>query len=180
VGQFYWPKVGQLFWPLTPGIPIRTIAEERIANPIILLDEIDKSGGSDHNGRVHDALIPLLERSSASIHQDEFLQARTDLSHISWLATANSVAMIPSPLLSRFQVVRADRPANREEYKKIIQIAAKEFARRHGVREEFVPQIGPKEMSLLEPFMKNPRHLAKATEHLLTLLISKPADGRLH
>jgi len=163
-----------------PGIPIRTIAEERIANPIILLDEIDKSGGSYHNGRVHDALIPLLERSSASIHQDEFLQARTDLSHISWLATANSIATLPAPLLSRFQVVRVSSPESMEDFKKIIKITVEEFAGRYGIRDEFMPHLGSDEMMLLKPFMKNPRCLAKATEHLLTLMISKPVDGRVH
>ncbi|GEM_PF-1842154 len=163
-----------------PGIPLRTIAQEKVANPIILLDEIDKAGGSDHNGRVHDALIPLLERSSASTHQDEFLQVRTDLSHISWIATANSVAMLPGPLLSRFQTIMVEGPKHPEDYRKIIQITAQEFAARHGIRSEFLPRLGPEEMLALRPFMKNPRRLAKATERLLSVLLSKPADGRIH
>ena len=164
----------------SPGLPIRTIVDEEVANPIILLDEIDKCGGSDHNGRVQETLISLLERGSASVFMDDFLQARTNLSWISWLATANSVARLSAPLLSRFQVVEVKGPAQPHEFLKIIEITKREVANRYGITPEFMPSLGPDELKVLRPYMKNPRRLAKATENLLSVLMTKPADGRLH
>jgi len=121
-----------------PGLPLMVTKTELCANPILVLDEIDKAGGSAHNGRIHDTLIQLLEPSSASKMMDDFLQARVNYSYISWIATANDVSQIPAPLLSRFQVLRVEGPTSKDDYLGIIETTITEFARRHGIRKEFM------------------------------------------
>jgi hypothetical protein len=93
----YWRSAGC-------GLIARTFCDHEHANPIFILDEIDKAGHSEH-GRPHDAILQLLEERTARAFQDEFLVAPIDASHASFLATANSIDSIPEPLLSRFIVI---------------------------------------------------------------------------
>jgi MoxR-like ATPase len=93
----YWRSAGC-------GLIARTFCDREHANPIFILDEIDKAGHSEH-GRPHDAILQLLEERTARAFQDEFLVAPIDASHASFLATANSIDSIPEPLLSRFIVI---------------------------------------------------------------------------
>lgn len=153
---------------------------ENCANPIIVLDEIDKAGGSSRNGRVHDTLIQLLEPSSSSCILDEFLQARVNYSKINWIATANDTSYMPAPLVSRFKTVRVNGPKTREQFEVIIERTFNEFACEHGIRREFMPVLGKPEVEALKPYMTTPRVLAKATELLLSPLLSNPINEKLH
>jgi len=86
------------------GLVARTFCDHDQANPIFIFDEIDKAGRSD-NGHPHDAILLLLEENTAKSFRDEFVLAPLDVSHASFLATANSIDQMPEPLLSRFIVV---------------------------------------------------------------------------
>lgn len=93
-------KAGRIF---------QTLAWGGTANPIVLLDEIDKAGG-DYRFDVGNSLLPLLERHSASRFIDEFIELPIDASRILWIATANDLASISRPLLSRMQVFHVSAP----------------------------------------------------------------------
>ncbi len=87
-----------------PGLVFRALMEGPIANPFILLDEIDKANKPDS---AHDPLGPLyglLEPHMAKRFRDEATTLPMDASHILWVATANDVVDIPEPLLSRMTV----------------------------------------------------------------------------
>lgn len=105
----YWRSAGC-------GLIARTFCEHEHANPIFILDEIDKAGQSD-NGRPHDAILQLLEDRTASKFRDEFLLAPIDASHASFLATANSIDSIPEPLLSRFIVIEVPELTHEDRIK---------------------------------------------------------------
>lgn len=94
----------------TPSAPARAINQVRIANPILMVDEADKSGTSSHNGRLWDALLPFLERETAARYRDVSLDAELNLSFISYIATANSIEPLPAPLIDRFRIVKVPAP----------------------------------------------------------------------
>lgn len=87
-----------------PGLVAQVLAESEVANPIFLFDEIDKAGRSEH-GSPHDALLGLLEERTAREFRDAFIDVPMNVSHASFIATANSTDAIPAPLLSRFVVL---------------------------------------------------------------------------
>lgn len=94
----------------TPSAPARAINQMRIANPILMVDEADKSSTSSHNGRLWDALLPFLERETAARYRDVSLDAELNLSFISYIATANSVEPLPAPLKDRFRIIKVPAP----------------------------------------------------------------------
>jgi ATP-dependent Lon protease len=100
-----------------PCHPFLAIARARHANPMILLDEVEKTGGmaggsrADGGGRLWDCLLGLLEPETSIRYPDPMLQTDVDLSQVSYVATANSVAGLPRPLLDRFRVVKLALPS---------------------------------------------------------------------
>ena len=103
-------RTGQIFNLLT---------ESQCANPIIMLDEIDKSRGN-YNAPVEPVLLSLLEPESATCFKDEAISLPINTSHIIWIATANYVDQISGPLLSRFTVINIQQ-SSPEQSKQIIQ-----------------------------------------------------------
>jgi hypothetical protein len=91
--------------------PLLAIARGRSANPIILLDELEKAGTRTDYGRLWDCLLGLLEPETSSRYPDPALQIPLDLSHVNYLATANSLEPLPAPLHDRFRIVAFPKPA---------------------------------------------------------------------
>jgi ATP-dependent Lon protease len=92
-----------------PGRVAQTLVEGEYANPVIVLDEIDKAGG-DHRYDPMGALYALLERDTATHFKDEYIDVDIDASHILWVATANDESAIPDPILNRMNVYAIERP----------------------------------------------------------------------
>lgn len=89
----------------TPGRLLETILRTQVANPLIVVDEIEKAGtATSSTGRVYDltnALLPLLERSSATRWSRPCFRVVFDLSWVGWVMTANSTDGLSGPFLSR-------------------------------------------------------------------------------
>lgn len=92
-----------------PGIPVRTLAASGHANPLIVLDEIDKTK-STSGGSPVEALLPLLQRDMSRNFLCPYLQSPIDLSWLSWLATANDIDRIPDPIRDRMKIFRIEAP----------------------------------------------------------------------
>jgi ATP-dependent Lon protease len=92
-----------------PGKVAQTLIEGDFANPVVVLDEVDKAGG-DARYDPMGALYTLLERDTASHFKDEFIDVDMDASHILWVATANDESSIPEPILNRMNVYVIERP----------------------------------------------------------------------
>lgn len=92
-----------------PGLPFQLLVWGRCANPVIVLDEIDKASSDDRHSPLG-ALYSLLEPSTARRFRDEMIDIPIDARAIIWIATANSLEAIPKPLLSRLQVVQIQEP----------------------------------------------------------------------
>jgi len=98
------------YWGNTkPGAVFEHIASSKYANPIFLLDEIDKTRAARHDPL--SALYQLLEPSSAAHFSDLSVpDLEFDASHVLWVATANDIDRISQPILSRFSVFEIPEP----------------------------------------------------------------------
>jgi ATP-dependent Lon protease len=85
-----------------PGMIIDAIAKSQVANPIILIDELDKAKGDERFSAIS-PFYSLLEPHSAKKYRDEAIAIDVDASHVIWIATANEEIRIHSPILSRFK-----------------------------------------------------------------------------
>ena len=92
------------------ALPVMMLDAHKTASPGIILDELEKASPSRHNGSVHDALLGMLEPSSAAQWHDPYLQAAVDISHVVWLATANSLESIPTALRDRCRILSLPTP----------------------------------------------------------------------
>jgi ATP-dependent Lon protease len=92
------------------GALFRLIALGKHANPIVLLDEIDKSRPNGHGRNPSDALLTLLEPVSNARVKDESVELEMDCSHVWYIATANNPTHIPGPLRSRFSEFAIGEP----------------------------------------------------------------------
>ncbi len=93
-----------------PSLPLALVLRHRLASPAILLDELEKVGTGRHNGNLMDVLLGLLEPASARAWHDPYIEAAADLSHLVWIATANSLDPVPPPLRDRVRILNFPEP----------------------------------------------------------------------
>ncbi|KAE9618927.1 hypothetical protein Lal_00047586 [Lupinus albus] len=87
-----------------PGKMVQCLKNVGTANPLVLIDEIDKLGRG-HAGDPASALLELLDPEQNANFLDHYLDVPIDLSKVLFVCTANVVEMIPNPLLDRMEVV---------------------------------------------------------------------------
>jgi ATP-dependent Lon protease len=81
----------------------------QFANPVVVLDEVEKASGSSQSDPLA-ALYQLLEPETSRAFRDEFIDVDIDASQIFWVLTANSTDGIPAPLLNRMAVYEVPAP----------------------------------------------------------------------
>jgi len=92
-----------------PGKVFDALVNGDYANPVIVVDEIDKSGGDQQYDPLG-SLYTLLEHDTACEFVDEFAEVPIDASDVVWVATANDAHAIPEPILNRMNVYTIDPP----------------------------------------------------------------------
>ena len=93
-----------------PGMLWRLIVEGEIANPVVIIDEIDKAKDGGSGYQPVDELLAVLEPKTASRLVDKAMDISFDASFCIYVATANRLSPIKSPLLSRFEVFHIPEP----------------------------------------------------------------------
>jgi len=86
-----------------------TLVHGDYANPVMVVDEIDKASAESHYDPLG-SLYNLLEIDTARSFTDEFAEVPLDCSDIVWIATANDASRIPEPILNRMNVYQIDPP----------------------------------------------------------------------
>lgn len=99
-----------------PGKVAQALVAGEMANPVMVLDEVDKSGG-DARYDPMGALYELFEQDTARCFRDEYVDVEMDASHILWVTTANDESSIPDPILNRMNVYSVPRPDEEESFR---------------------------------------------------------------
>lgn len=121
-----------------PGKVFETLVDGQYANPVMVVDEIDKAGG-EHAYDPLGALYSLLEHDTAGSFTDEFAEIAIDASQVIWVATANDARGIPDPILNRMNVYQVQAP-DREAARRIASKLYTGIRQDHAWGERFDPE----------------------------------------
>ena len=98
-----------------PGNIVAGLKQAGVKNPLMLLDEIDKTS-ADHKGDVASALLEVLDSEQNSKFRDHFVGIPIDLSEVLFIATANSASDIPGPLYDRMEIIEVSSYTANEKF----------------------------------------------------------------
>lgn len=141
-----------------PGKVFETFLNGQYANPIIVVDEIDKAGGDSQYDALG-ALYTLLEHDTAAHFIDEFVELPIDASSVFWIATANDASRIPEPILNRVNVYEIERPDHGGAIR-IAQAIYREIRDSHDWGKTFPPELGEDVLGRLAEL--SPREMRRA------------------
>ena len=154
-----------------PGKVFETLVDGQYANPVMVVDEIDKAGG-EHAYDPLGSLYSLLEHDTAHGFIDEFAEVPIDASQVIWVATANDARSIPDPILNRVNVFEIEMP-DEEASRKIASKLYRSIRADHAWGQRFAPELGDAVLSALSGLA--PREMRRA---LMVAFGNAKLDGR--
>jgi ATP-dependent Lon protease len=155
------------------GKVFETLVDGQYANPVMVVDEIDKSGG-EHAYDPLGSLYGLLEHDTAGAFTDEFADVAVDASQVIWVATANDARSIPDPILNRMNVFEIEMP-DEEAARKIAAKLYRGIRAEHDWGQRFEPELSEATLGALGQMA--PREMRRA---LMTGFGNAKLDGRRH
>lgn len=158
-----------------PCWPLLVMQRSRCANPVLLVDEVDKARGS-RNGDITATLLGMLEPETARAWFDACLLTPVDMSQISWVLTANTTRTLPRPLLSRLRVITVGYPAP-EAFDRVLESLLRDIAADLCLRREDLPELpGAVVKRMREAFARHAgvRQLKRAIEAALARAENPP------
>jgi ATP-dependent Lon protease len=154
-----------------PGKVFETLVDGAYANPVMVVDEIDKARG-EHTYDPLGALYSLLEHDTAEAFTDEFAEVPIDASQLIWVATANEERAIPEPILNRMNVYQVQMP-DRDAARAIAQRLYVGIRAAHDWGRRFEPEPGDEVLDALAALA--PREMRRAW---MTAFGNARLDGR--
>ncbi|MBL8329598.1 MAG: AAA family ATPase [Rubrivivax sp.] len=156
-----------------PGKVFETLVDGSYANPVMVIDEIDKARG-EHAYDPLGALYSLLEHDTAHTFIDEFAEVPIDASQVIWVATANDERAIPEPILNRVNVYEVQMP-DRDAARHIARRLYDKLRRAHDWGQRFDEEPGDAVLERLAEVA--PREMRRAW---MTAFGNARLDGRGH
>ncbi len=154
-----------------PGKVFDTLVGGEYANPVLVIDEIDKAAGNAQYDPLG-ALYSLLEADTARSFTDEFAEVPIDCTSVVWIATANDASHIPEPILNRLNVYDIAAP-DAEGTRQIAANLYREIRGSHDWGTAFPEQPGEAVLDVLQQC--KPRELRRL---LLGAFGAAKLDGR--
>jgi ATP-dependent Lon protease len=152
-----------------PGKPLETILTSRVANPVVVVDEVDKAGAVISSKGVPyqmtNALLPLLEPSTAVQWPCPFFRVKFDMSWITWVLTANSLEGLPDPFLSRCPPLKLS-PLSRDH---LLEFARREGQRR-GLQDDAIDAVSEVIKTISEPHLVSLRSINRMLDNMASLI----------
>ncbi|MBO4403604.1 MAG: endopeptidase La, partial [Bacteroidales bacterium] len=163
-----------------PGRILQLLRKAGTANPVFVLDEIDKISGMTVQGDPSSAMLEVLDPEQNSTFYDNFLETTFDLSKVMFIATANTLSTIQPALVDRMEVIELNSYLQEEK----LQIAKRHLLPRqikeHGLRKSDLTMTDPVIEDIIERYTREAgvrileKHLAKIVRHQAYLI----ADGQ--
>lgn len=118
-----------------PGRIIQGMTKSGTVNPVFLLDEIDKVGGSSYRGDPSSALLEVLDPEQNSFFSDNFIEEPYDLSNVLFIATANYLENVPAPLRDRLELIEVPSYTEIEKLKIATDFLVQKQMKANGLKE---------------------------------------------
>ena len=163
-----------------PGKIVQALKQVKAANPVIMIDEVDKIG-NDFRGDPSSALLEVLDPEQNSDFMDHYLDVRFDLSRVLFLLTANQLDTVPAPLLDRAEIIRLPGYIASEK----MEIARKHLLPRqleaHGLSRSDVTINNSAIARIVEEYAREPgvRGVEQLLKKILRKATHKLVDGQL-
>jgi hypothetical protein len=156
------------------GRPVKFIASCSVANPLIIIDEVDKTPANSPNGNLTDTLLMLLEPENARQFMDNFLETPINMSFASYMLTANNIDRLESHFISRVRIQPISAPNHAEMRNLAAQLYQKHLATM-GLSPYFAPELNEQELDLLVIKCPNIRTLKeRINKAVLNALVEIP------
>ena len=150
-----------------PGKLIQALKDVEVANPVIMLDEIDKLGSS-YQGDPASALLEVLDPEQNREFLDHYLDLRVDLSKVLFICTANQLDSIPAPLLDRMDTIRLSGYITEEKLAIAKSHLWPRVLQRHGLKKSQVKIADSTLKAMIEGYARESgvRHLEKLLQQI--------------
>jgi len=158
-------------WSTTlPCGPFLAMHRYTCANPVIMIDEIDKGKEGANNGHIWTTLLSMLNGDGR--FYDSCLMANVDLRYVNFWATANDISEMPRPLIDRFIVVQMPSPGAEFGDKILDNIMADHLSSIGGQK---CPEISPLERRKIKQILKSKDGSIRKMQQAYAALLRKKA-----
>lgn len=157
-----------------PGKLIQALKDVEVANPVIMLDEIDKLGAS-YQGDPASALLEVLDPEQNKEFMDHYLDLRVDLSKVLFICTANQLDTIPAPLLDRMDMIRLSGYITAEKLAIAKNHLWPRVLERHGLKRNQIKLADSTLTAIIEGYARESgvRHLEKLLQQIARKVVVK-------